>query len=45
LGAGENVKTKTSTPLMFLKGFGPDQCEKDVAKQPSSGNNQLRKLT
>jgi len=22
----ERKKAKTSTPLMFLKGFGPDQC-------------------
>jgi hypothetical protein len=28
-------KAKTSTSLMFLKGFGPDQCEEDVAKQLS----------
>jgi hypothetical protein len=35
--ADRHEKAKTSTTLMFLKGFGYDQCAKDVAKQPSAG--------
>jgi hypothetical protein len=35
--ADERKKVKTSTPLMFLKGFGLGNCEEDVAKQLSSG--------
>jgi hypothetical protein len=33
--ADEHEKAKTSAKLMFLKGFEYDQCEEDVAKQPS----------
>jgi hypothetical protein len=36
LGTDEDEKAKTSTLLMFLKGFGYDQCEEDVAKQLSN---------
>jgi hypothetical protein len=35
LGIDVYEKAKTSAALMFLKGFGYDQCEEDVAKQPS----------
>jgi hypothetical protein len=30
--ADEHEKAKTSAQLMFLKGFGPDQCEEDATK-------------
>jgi hypothetical protein len=37
--ADEHEKAKTSTPLMFLKGFGYDQCEKDATE----GSNPMRR--
>jgi hypothetical protein len=36
--ADELEKAKTSTPLMFLKGFGYDQCEVDATE----GSNPFR---
>jgi len=36
LGFDENEKAKTSAQLMFLKGFGYDQCEKDATEREQS---------